>query len=131
MTDFTPEQIEMLAEGRPLLEKDMGFPTFRFRLELAGFDPSDENVEAAAKAVRLRNRARRRQISLVGKILDIKVTAKLLGEWIELPRSTVQGIASGFKPERLTKKQKLRIGELAAWIRDECQKIVDESGFGL
>lgn len=125
---LTPAQAEELADLIQV-DKDRTYAAFALRYELMGFDPDDhiqyrQAVDEAGRVLR----ERRANNSALARFYACMLSYREIGDVIDMPRSTVQAMAVGRVPERLTKKQKAALKELIAITIDECKQALDDLG---
>jgi hypothetical protein len=126
---FDPKIIAELASSLPSREADNGYPTVKLRLELAGYDTDDETTfMEAISQVRMAVREQRAVTSIIGRLTALKLTDRVLGDAMGIPRSTVQAMGCGRKAERLTKAEKQALAGFVAEHIAACQKILAELG---
>ncbi len=105
----------------------------RITLELAGYDAGDALlVKRAVRAGRLVMRERRRKYASTGilhAMTRMHLSHAQIGEWMGgTPRSTIQAMASGCLPERLTKAQRDGLRGLLLHMARQIKEAMDALG---
>ena len=125
--NFPPELLETLSH---LIEGgDTTYAALRLQLDLEGYDIADaELVAGAVRQARQVLRDRRFVNGAFGRLTAVMLNNAEIGRRLDIPKSTVQALASGRIPERLTGAQRDAFKALIVEIVDGCSAALDALG---